>query len=109
MKKLAVTLAIGAASALTVGAAVVVPTTATAQPVIALQMAPPPPPRQQMIPPPRRGFVWVPGHYRWNGRRHVWVNGTWLRARPGQVYRAPEWRERNGRWEYQGGRWDRHR
>ena len=23
------------------------------------------------------GWVWLPGHYRWNGRRYVWAPGYW--------------------------------
>ena len=108
MKKLAVTLAVGAASLLSLGAAVTIPTTAQAQPAIVIQ-TPPPPPRVERVPPPRRGYVWAPGHYEWRGGRHVWVRGDYVRARPGYAYRAPEWRERDGRWEYNRGRWDRDR
>jgi hypothetical protein len=107
MKKLAITLAMGAATMLTAGTALVAPATATAQPMHSAQFGPPPPPRREAVPPPRRGWVWAPGHWAWNGRRHVWRPGNWVRARPGQVYRAPEWRQNNGRWEYQSGRWDR--
>jgi hypothetical protein len=105
MKKLAITLSVGAASLLSMGAAMTIPTTAQAQPVV-IQVAPPPP-RFERVPPPRRGYVWAPGHYEWRGGRHVWVRGVYVQARPGYAYRAPEWRENNGRWEYNRGRWDR--
>ena len=61
MKKLAITLSVGAASLLSMGAAMTIPTTAEAQPVV-IQVAPPPP-RFERVPPPRRGYVWAPGHY----------------------------------------------
>ena len=67
----------------------------------------PPPPRYEPAPAPRRGYVWSPGYWRWNGHRHMWVGGHWERARPGYAYRAPEWVEREGRWHYQPPRWDR--
>jgi len=68
----------------------------------------PPPPRVERVPPPRHGFVWVPGHWDWNGRRHVWVHGTWLRERHGYRYVEPAWVERDGRWQMERGRWERH-
>jgi len=106
MKKLAITLSIGAASLLSAGGALMVPTAAHAQPGVYVEV-PPPPPRYERPPPPRRGYVWAPGHYEWRGGRHVWVRGMYVRARPGYAYRAPEWRERDGRWEYRRGQWDR--
>ncbi|MDQ0573758.1 hypothetical protein QFZ42_005592 [Variovorax paradoxus] len=106
MKKLAITFAIGAASLLSVGGALTVPTTAHAQRSVTVEI-PPPPPRSERVPPPRRGYVWAPGHYEWRSGRHVWVRGMYVRARPGYAYRAPEWRERDGRWEYRRGEWDR--
>ena len=97
MKKLAVSLAVGAASLLSLGAAVV-PATAQAQPGVVVRVAPPPP-RPEHVPPPRQGYVWAPGHYEWNGHRYVWNKGTYMRARNGYAYRAPQWDERDGRWE----------
>jgi len=29
-------------------------------------------------PAPREGYIWSPGHWEWNGRRHVWVAGHWI-------------------------------
>ena len=67
----------------------------------------PPPMRAEVVPAPRRGYVWTPGYWNWQGRHHVWHNGTWVRARPGYVYAAPSWAERDGRWEFRQGRWAR--
>ena len=67
----------------------------------------PPPPRYEVVPPPRYGYVWAPGHWQWDGYRHVWVAGYWETNRPGYVYYAPGWVEREGRWHYRGSRWDR--
>jgi hypothetical protein len=105
MKKLAVTFAMGVASVLTVGTAMVAPTAAQAQAVFSVEVGPPPP-RYEPVPPPRPGYVWAPGHYEWDGHHHVWNRGNWMRERPGYAYRAPEWREHDGRWEYHSGRWD---
>jgi len=67
----------------------------------------PPPPRYEVVPAPRHGYVWSPGHWAWDGYRHVWVVGQWLPARPGYAYYAPGWVQRGGRWYYQSSRWDR--
>ena len=69
----------------------------------------PPAPRYEAVPGPRRGYVWAPGYWQWNKKRHrhVWVAGHWEKARRGYVYRTPEWTERDGRWHYRASRWDR--
>ena len=96
----------GAAAVLSFGT-MTLPAAAQAQSIINVQYGPPPPARVEVVPGPRRGRIWSPGHYEWRGHRHVWVRVVWLRARPGYAYRAPEWRENNGRWEYRRGAWDR--
>lgn len=65
----------------------------------------PPPPRAYAHPRARRGQVWVDGHWEWRGNRHRWVEGYWVKARPGYAYRQPQWVERNGRWHFEDGRW----
>ena len=68
---------------------------------------PPPPPRVVTAPPPRPGFVWVPGYWRWDGRRHVWTDGHWVAARPGYRYVPERWAEHDRRWRFEPGRWER--
>jgi hypothetical protein len=70
---------------------------------------PPPPVRVVRAPPPRRGYIWAPGYWRWEARahRHVWVDGYWVRARPGYHYRPARW-VRDGRdWRFRSGHWER--
>ena len=75
--------------------------------VVVVRVAPPPP-RDEVIPPARSGFVWTPGYWRWNGHRHVWVNGKYVRARHGYYWREPAWAQMdNGRWRMERGRWER--
>jgi hypothetical protein len=66
---------------------------------------PPPPPRYEAVPAPRHGYVWVPGFWDWNGRRHVWIAGHWERARPGYAYYRPEWHREGDRWVLNRGHW----
>lgn len=69
----------------------------------------PPPARMETVPAPRRGYIWTPGYWDWRGSRHVWVNGVWVRERPGYVYAQPNWVERGGHWRLERGGWARGR
>lgn len=64
---------------------------------------------QYQAPPPPRGMAWAPGHWEWRGHRHMWMQGYWVKARPGYHYREPRWTEPDGRWAMQRGGWDRDR
>lgn len=65
----------------------------------------PPPPLVERIPAPRAGYVWAPGHWEWNGRRHTWASGYWVVARPGYAYQAPAWYQGNGGWYMRPAAW----
>ena len=67
----------------------------------------PPPPRVVVVPASRRGYVWVPGYWRWNGHGHVWKEGYWMRERRGWHWEPAHWDERQGRWYFQPGMWVR--
>jgi len=67
----------------------------------------PPPLRVERVPSPRYGHEWVPGHWSWNGHRHVWVRGVWVAERRGYWYAHPRWEERDGRWYHSRGAWRR--
>jgi hypothetical protein len=68
----------------------------------------PPPVRAEPLPPPRSGYLWVPGYWNWEGRRHAWIAGHWEIARPGYHYRPSEWVYRDGMWRLHHGSWARH-
>ena len=44
-------------------------------PVVVYHDRPAPPPLIVEEYGPRHGYVWVRGHWRWNGHRYVWVRG----------------------------------
>lgn len=69
----------------------------------------PPPVRFERVPPPRRGYVWAPGYWRWNGHahRHAWVGGSWVHARPGYRYRHARWVRQGRNWRFAPGYWGR--
>jgi hypothetical protein len=67
------------------------------------------PPRaivERRVPSPGRGFVWVPGYYRWDGRAYVWAPGAWMRPpRTHAVWVRPRWVHRPHGWVFVEGRW----
>jgi hypothetical protein len=68
----------------------------------------PPAPRVVAVPVARRGYVWAPGYWRWNGHAHVWVDGRWMRERRGERWVPAHWEEgRGGRWHFEPGHWER--
>ena len=44
-----------------------------------VQVAPPAPVVETIPASPGTGYVWVNGHYRWDGNRYVWVGGRYSR------------------------------
>jgi len=67
----------------------------------------PPPDRVVVVPAPRRGYVWAPGYWRWNGRDHVWAEGHWVRERRGYHWVPAHWEGRGNRWHFEEGHWER--
>jgi hypothetical protein len=52
------------------------------------------------------GWVWIPGYYRWNGMRYVWVPGRWVNPpRRGAVWVPARWVPRGGGYVYVAGYW----
>jgi hypothetical protein len=93
-------------TAVLIGAASLTPLHAVAQVSISVNIGTePPPPRYERVPAPRRGYVWAPGYWDWNGHSHAWREGHWERARSGYVYERPEWRHDNGQWQLNKGGW----
>jgi hypothetical protein len=74
---------------------------------VEIQVAPPAP-LVEVVPPPRVGYVWAPGYWRWNGHRHVWIRGSWVRERRGWHWERDVWvQSPNGRWHLVRGHWAR--
>lgn len=93
-----------ATALLALSAAAVVPATASAQVSIVIGNAPPPL-RFESLPAPRRGYVWAPGYWNWDGHRHVWFAGHWERERIGSSWRPAEWVRDGGGWRLMPAGW----
>ena len=68
---------------------------------------PPPPPRVIAPPPPRAGYVYAPGYWQWNGRRHVWVDGRYQRERRNYHWDEARWEQDGDRYRFHRGGWVR--
>jgi hypothetical protein len=66
--------------------------TAPASAQVYIRVGPPAPVVERYGRPPHRGYVWVAGHQQWNGRRYVWVAGSWTAPRPGRAWVAGHYR-----------------
>ena len=96
------------AAMITLGAAAWMPLPSMAQPGYAHDLvinSAPPSPRFESVPAPRRGYVWAPGYWNWDGGRHVWLSGHWEPERNGYQYRAHEWVRENGGYRLRDGGW----
>ena len=63
-----------------------------------LRVGPPAPIVEARIVQPGPGYVWLPGHYFWNGFEYVWRPGVWVRPPRGRAVWAP------GHWVNEGRR-----
>lgn len=71
-------------------------------PVMRYEPLPPPPPG------PPRTWIWLPGHWVWNGRGYVWVPGYYVRRPPRYVGWVPgRWVPRHSGWIWVDGYWRR--
>lgn len=95
-----------AAAMLALSAAAFLPTQAMAQVGVNVVIGnAPPPPRYEAVPQARPGYVWAPGYWNWDGRRHVWADGHWESARRDAQYRRSEWVRDGDRWRLNQGGW----
>jgi len=99
MRKLAIASLLAASTAIGSGLA-------AARTEVSVVIAPPAP-RYEVVPAPRHGYVWAPGYYGWNGHKHVWHSGRWMRERHGEHWVAHSWEQRGDRWYFHDGHWDR--
>ncbi|MFM9436973.1 hypothetical protein ACFDR9_004060 [Janthinobacterium sp. CG_23.3] len=95
-----------AAAMLAISSAAFLPTQAMAQIDVNIAISDaPPPPRFESAPQARRGYVWAPGYWNWDGRRHVWAAGQWQPERQGSQYRPAQWVRENDGWRLNQSGW----
>lgn len=67
---------------------------------------PPEEPIYEVDPGERPGYIWNKGFWGWNGKRHVWQPGHWIKERPGYVWVCDTWAQRGTRWRLYPGHWE---
>ena len=83
----------------------------TVWPIAAVQAqwvrtGPPPIRAERRVAPPGRGYVWISGYYRWDGRRYLWVGGRWvLPPRTRAVWIPGRWENSPRGWFWKPGHW----
>jgi hypothetical protein len=104
MKMKRTTLAL--ATMITVGAAAWLPLPSMAQTGFNVVInSAPPAPRFESVPAPRRGYVWAPGYWNWEGNRHIWLAGHWEPERNGYQYQSGGWIRDGGGYRLRSGGW----
>lgn len=69
------------------------------------RVAPPPPRSEAISAKPGPNFVWIGGHWKWNGQRYVWTPGHWVKAKPGKSWVPGHWEKRGPHWVWKKGHW----
>jgi len=72
-----------------------------------IETAPPEPQVEVIGTAPYPGAVWTNGYWGWEGGRHTWHNGIWVRPRQGYVWQPHRWEPRGGRYGFVRGGWRR--
>jgi hypothetical protein len=77
-------------------------------PAVRVNIAPPMPRVEYRPAVPYYGAVWAPGHWQWNGYRHIWVGGYYQAPRRGWVWQPAHWQPQfAGGFIYVPGHWTR--
>ena len=72
--------------------------------LVYVQKSPPTPIVENPPPRPSPKAVWIGGHWRWAGRKYVWVKGRWDRN-PRGAWISGRWERRPRGWVWVTGRW----
>lgn len=92
------------ALALVAGTAGLFTAPASAQVGIYVRVGPPAPRYERRPPRPHPGWVWVAGHWGWQGR-WVWTGGYWTAGRRGCAWIPGHWRNSYRGYYWVGGHW----
>ena len=73
---------------------------------IYVQTAPPAPIYEAVPAAPGTGYYWVPGYWRWNGYRYVWVHGHYVYPPyAGAAWHPGHWVHSPNGWYWRPGHW----
>lgn len=74
---------------------------------VVVRIGPPRVHSERRGPAPGRGYIWVNGYQRWDGRGYAWTPGRWERPpRSNARWQQHRWQKRRGgEWVFQEGHW----
>ncbi len=66
-----------------------------------------PPAAKNEVRPTKPGpkYVWVDGHWKWNGHNHVWVKGHWVKGKTGKTWIKGHWKRTSRGHVWVSGHW----
>jgi hypothetical protein len=67
---------------------------------------PPPEARDESSPGDRNGYRWSKGFWGWNGKRHVWYPGYWVKERVGYKWIDDCWQQHGEKWQLARGHYE---
>jgi hypothetical protein len=75
--------------------------------VVYVDVAPPDPVVEVVSVAPDAGYVWIPGHYRYDRGTYLWVGGRWDYPPRGRtVWVTGRWQRSDRGWYWVSGRWN---
>ena len=61
---------------------------------------------EQVAAAPAPGYVWIAGHWSWNGQAWVWIAGQWqMPPQPSAIWSPGHWVQTPGGWIWADGTW----
>ncbi len=69
------------------------------------RVGPPPPRLEAPTLQPGPAYVWITGYWKWTGINYEWVDGRWVKGKPGKVWVAGSWEQSGARWVWKPGKW----
>jgi hypothetical protein len=97
------------AATILLAAAICIGSLAPAQAQLSISIdigTPPPATRVEVVHEARPGWIWTPGYWSWEGHRHVWREGSWIKQRPGMRWEAARWERHGERYHFDPGHWE---
>ncbi len=70
-------------------------------------VAPPPLKNEARKTSPGPNYMWISGHWNWNGGQYVWISGHWEKNRKNQVWIPGHWEKRGRHYTFIKGHWRR--
>ena len=77
------------------------------EPDVVVAREPPPEQAEQPGPAPGTEYLWIRGHWIWNGAEWVWRRGHWEVRRAGFEWIPGHWAKRPAGWVWVEGHWRR--